>query len=87
MVRVNGARERRRIAKALAKLDMEPELYVLHKRIRKIPKSRVWFYQPAWYWFGWGTLSPVLFGHDEYARRTVVVGWTFTGRIVIALNY
>lgn len=59
----------------------------LQDAVRALPKSPVWFYRPAWYWFGWGTLLPVLFGHDDYARRTMVLGWTITGRMVVALNY
>jgi hypothetical protein len=43
--------------------------------------GRVWFYRPQWWWPTW---SPITRGHDEYARLTLVIGWTFTGRIVIA---
>jgi len=49
-------------------------------------KSRVWFYAPQFYWFGVGTLSPILINHDEYARRTLVIGWTITGRIIFAIG-
>ena len=49
-------------------------------------KSRVWFYAPQFYWFGIGALSPVMVNHDEYARRTLVLGWTITGRIIFALG-
>lgn len=45
---------------------------------------RFWFYRPQWYWFGWRTLIPVLRGHDEFHRWTVILGWTITGRIIIA---
>lgn len=55
--------------------------------LRYHPKDRVWFYKPSWYWFGWQTLIPFLYGHDEYSRRTLVLGWTVTGRIVFALWY
>ena len=48
---------------------------------------RIWFYRPQWYWHGWKTLLPIYRGHDEYARWTLVLGWTITGRIVIALGY
>lgn len=47
--------------------------------------SRVWFWGPSWYWHGWGTLVPVNVGEDEFGRRTLVLGWTFTGRVLIAL--
>jgi len=49
-------------------------------------KSRVWFYAPQFYWFGVGALSPILINHDEYARRTLVIGWTITGRIIFAIG-
>jgi hypothetical protein len=47
-------------------------------------KSRIWAYRPELYWFGWRTLLPLRTGADEYLRHTVVLGWTITGRIVIA---
>lgn len=47
--------------------------------------DRVWFWGPQWHWFGWKTLSPFQYGHDEYARRVLVFGWTVTGRILIAV--
>lgn len=47
--------------------------------------KRVWLWGPQWHWFGWQTLSPVYFGYDEFYRRTVVLGWTITGRVIVAL--
>ena len=47
--------------------------------------SRIWFWKPSWYWHGWTTLIPFVYGHDQYARRTVMLGWTITGRVIIAL--
>jgi hypothetical protein len=47
--------------------------------------SRAWFWKPSWYWYGWTTLIPFVYGHDEYARRTIMLGWTVTGRVIIAL--
>jgi hypothetical protein len=47
--------------------------------------ARAWFYKPEWYWHGPRTLWPFRYGHDEYARRTFLFGWTITGRVVIAL--
>lgn len=47
--------------------------------------DRVWFWKPQWHWFGWKTLIPVYYGHDEYARQTIMLGWTVTGRVIIAL--
>ena len=45
----------------------------------------IWFWKPCWYWHGLSTLVPFLYGHDEYARRTIMLGWTITGRVIIAL--
>ena len=55
--------------------------------LRAHPKSRFWFYRPQWYWFGWRTLVPMRFGHDEWSRKALLLGWTITGEIVIALGY
>lgn len=46
--------------------------------------GRVWFWKPQWYWFGPKTLIPFQYGHDQYARRVLVFGWTVTGRVLIA---
>jgi hypothetical protein len=46
--------------------------------------DRIWFYKPNLYWHGWRTFVPVFFGTDEFERHTVVLGWTVTGRVVIA---
>jgi hypothetical protein len=48
--------------------------------------GRVWFYRPTFYWHGWSTLIPAHRGHDEFARLTFMLGWPFTGRMVIATN-
>jgi len=47
-------------------------------------RERVWFYRPQWYWHGWRTLVPFYRGGDEWDWHTVVLGWTVTGRVVIA---
>lgn len=44
---------------------------------------RIWFYRPQWWFAGW---SPIWIGHDEYARRTLVLGWPVTGMAIIALG-
>lgn len=46
---------------------------------------KIWFWKPSWHWHGWTTLVPFVYGHDEYARRTAMFGWTITGRVIIAL--
>jgi hypothetical protein len=52
-------------------------------RTNKRPfSSRVWLYKPDFYFHRW---SPFWFGDDEYHWKTLVVGWNFTGQIVIAL--
>lgn len=51
--------------------------------------GRIWFYKPSLWWHGWRTLLPLAFGGmcgDEYGRRTLVIGWTITGRIIIAVR-
>jgi hypothetical protein len=48
--------------------------------------NRIWLYKPQWYWHGWKTLIPLMIGHDEYARRTIMLGWTVTGRVVVPLG-
>lgn len=48
-------------------------------------KPRIWFYRPQLHWFGWKTLSPIVLGGDEWDRWTIMLGWTVTGRVVIAL--
>lgn len=47
-------------------------------------KERVWFWAPQWYWFGWKTLVPIRFGGDEYDWHTIMLGWTVTGRVIVA---
>lgn len=47
--------------------------------------DRIWFWKPSWHWFGWKTLIPFTYGHDQYARRVLVFGWTITGRALIAV--
>lgn len=51
--------------------------------LRRARKSRVWFWRPQRS-FDW---TPLRRGHDEYSRWTLVVGWPFTGRAIIALGY
>lgn len=46
----------------------------------------VWCWRPQWYWYGWPTLFPIYFGWDEYDRRTIMLGWTITGRIIVAVG-
>ena len=48
-------------------------------------EGRIWFWRPQWHWFGWRTLIPFGYGHDEFARRVLIFGWTITGRILIAV--
>ena len=42
---------------------------------------RVWFNRPQIWWPRW---TPIWRSHDEYGRHTLVIGWTFTGQIIIA---
>ena len=50
----------------------------------KRPGRCPWFYKPELYWGRW---SPVWLGGDEFCRRTLVIGWNFTGQIIIPLWY
>ncbi|MDR6907482.1 hypothetical protein J2X63_003190 [Agromyces sp. 3263] len=59
----------------------------IEAQVRAVKASRVWFWKPQWYWFGWRTLVPFLRGHDEFSRETLLFGWTITGRVIIATNY
>jgi len=51
----------------------------------EISFRRVWFYRPEWYWYGFRTLIPFSYGHDEFACRVLVFGWSFTGQVCIAV--
>jgi len=46
----------------------------------------VWFWKPQWYWWGWRTLVPFFTGGDEFDWHTVCLGWTVTGRVIIATH-
>jgi hypothetical protein len=59
----------------------------LKNEIKSFAGGRVWFWKPQWRWFGWATLLPFYRGHDEYSRETIVIGWTITGRVIIATHY
>lgn len=48
--------------------------------------GRVWSWAPCWYWHGWRTLLAVQRGGDEYGRRTLMFGWTVTGRVIVAIS-
>jgi hypothetical protein len=48
------------------------------------PGRKPWFYKPVWGFYRW---TPFWLGGDEFCRRTLVVGWDFTGQIVIPLWY
>lgn len=47
-------------------------------------RSRVWFYKPTLYWYGWPTLRPFWRGGDEFNWHTLVIGWNLTGQVIIA---
>jgi hypothetical protein len=49
-------------------------------------RSRIWFYRPELYWYGWKTLRPFWFGDDEYHWKTVVLGWNLFGQVVFAMR-
>ncbi|KQP63121.1 hypothetical protein [Nocardioides sp. Leaf285] len=47
-------------------------------------RDRVWFWKPQWHWWGWRTLVPVFRGGDQHNWHTICLGWTITGRVIIA---
>lgn len=55
--------------------------------MRRPLRARVWFYKPEWSWRGWHTLIPAYTGSDEYDWHTIVLGWTITGRVIIATHH
>lgn len=52
--------------------------------MRRPLRARVWVWRPQWHWYGWGTLWPFSRGGDEFDWHTIVLGWTVTGRVIIA---
>lgn len=51
---------------------------------RRPIRKRIWFWRPELCWYGPTTLLPWYRGGDEYDWHTIVLGWTVTGRIIIA---
>jgi hypothetical protein len=47
--------------------------------------NRIWFYHPTRAWSGWRSLWPVT-GLIASGGRTLVLGWPFTGQVVLALR-
>lgn len=54
---------------------------------RRPIRTRIWFWKPQWYWHGWRTLIPFFRGGDEYDWHTICLGWTITGRVIIATRH
>ncbi len=52
--------------------------------MRRPWKERIWFYRPGQYHNG---LVPFGRGGDEYLWSTIVIGWLWTGVIVIATRF
>lgn len=46
-------------------------------------KNRIWFWKPD-FWLGWDMFKPFFTGGDEFDWHTVVIGFPWTGRIIIA---
>jgi hypothetical protein len=57
----------------------------LRRIVTDTDRGRLWFWKPQWHWFGWKSLLPFQYGHDQHARRVLVFGWTVTGRILFAV--
>lgn len=62
--------------------EHEAAIHLLLRQSDRTP----WAWRPQWHWHGWQTLLPLMLGHDEYARRTLVIGWTITGRLIIPIG-
>lgn len=58
---------------------------MIARQIGLKPLPRVWAWAPSAFWPGWRGLVPAFVGHDEFARLTLVIGWPWTGRLVVAL--
>lgn len=54
--------------------------------MRRPIRARIWFWKPELYWFGRKTLLPFGTGGDEFDWHTIVLGWTITGRVIIAVR-
>ena len=50
-----------------------------------IPPPRLWAYRPQ-VGLGWRNLRPMWLGNDQYHRRTLVLGFPWTGELVVALR-
>lgn len=58
-------------------------------KVKALPKPRYWVYKPIHFtWRGAsGSLSPIGISHDEYSRKTLVIGWPFTGQLILPYRY
>ncbi len=54
--------------------------------MRRPLRTRIWFWKPQWHWFGPKTLLPFGTGGDEFDWHTIVLGWSITGRAIIAVR-
>lgn len=63
---------------------------MFHSQVERVTRGwrdRVWFYKPQLHWHGWRTLLPLnARGGDEWDWHTLTLGWTVTGRVVVALR-
>ena len=58
------------------------EWEAIYWRWTALNRRRVWFHTPG---ETYNRVSPLWVGNDEYHRRTLVIGWGFTGQAVVAL--
>ncbi len=52
-----------------------------------LTKKPVYYPSNFWFWKPEARILspfPFMIGHDEYARKTLVIGFPFTGRVIIA---
>ena len=54
--------------------------------VRLLRKPRFMYYRP--HWAGWGSLSLVRWGHDEWSRYCFIFGWApITGCLWVPVRY
>lgn len=55
-------------------------------RTTERPRRSPWAYRPQLHWYARAWL-PVGLGGDEWCRRTLVLGWPFTGLLIVPLRF
>jgi len=53
---------------------------------RRPLRDRIWFTKPQLHWYGRKTLIPFFWGGDEFDWHVWTFGWSFSGRVSIAIR-